>query len=297
MTTSSATATWEGGLRGGRGQFNGKSGVIQGSYSFATRFEGAKGTNPEELIAAAHASCLSMALSAGSGGRGHAAQAHHDHRVGHHRQGRRRVPRSPACGSRCGARSPGSTRRRSPRRRRRRRKAARCRRRSRATCRSSSTRGWHRSDLPHAGRRRARPERTGPADRARDDDAGDRGQPARCGCRWRTSGDRPRTSPSAAAGPTASWRWRCGPSLLDRRHAAAGPGSPAGAPSIAAVGRGAGPAAPPLVRRHSVAPDPRHPEYLRHALADAVQRPLVLRRHPLHRGSVALARAGLSACC
>jgi lipoyl-dependent peroxiredoxin len=65
MTTSSATATWEGGLRGGRGQFNGKSGVIQGSYSFTTRFEGAKGTNPEELIAAAHASCLSMALSAG----------------------------------------------------------------------------------------------------------------------------------------------------------------------------------------------------------------------------------------
>ena len=65
MTTSSATATWEGGLRGGRGQFNGKSGVFQGSYSFPTRFEGAKGTNPEELIAAAHASCLSMALSGG----------------------------------------------------------------------------------------------------------------------------------------------------------------------------------------------------------------------------------------
>ena len=63
MNTSSATAVWEGGLRNGRGQFNGKSGVIQGSYSFPTRFEGAKGTNPEELIAAAHASCLSMALS------------------------------------------------------------------------------------------------------------------------------------------------------------------------------------------------------------------------------------------
>jgi lipoyl-dependent peroxiredoxin len=70
MTTSSATATWEGGLRTGRGQFNGKSGVIQGSYSFTTRFEGAKGTNPEELIAAAHASCLSMALSAGLEGAG-----------------------------------------------------------------------------------------------------------------------------------------------------------------------------------------------------------------------------------
>jgi osmotically inducible protein OsmC len=63
MPTSSATAVWEGGLRDGRGQFNGKSGVIQGMYSFSTRFEGAQGTNPEELIAAAHASCLSMALS------------------------------------------------------------------------------------------------------------------------------------------------------------------------------------------------------------------------------------------
>jgi osmotically inducible protein OsmC len=63
MTTSSATAVWEGGLRDGRGQFNAKSGAFQGSYSFSTRFEGAKGTNPEELIAAAHASCVSMALS------------------------------------------------------------------------------------------------------------------------------------------------------------------------------------------------------------------------------------------
>jgi osmotically inducible protein OsmC len=61
--TSSATAVWEGRLRDGRGQFKGKSGVIQGAYSFATRFEGAKGTNPEELIASAHASCLGMALS------------------------------------------------------------------------------------------------------------------------------------------------------------------------------------------------------------------------------------------
>ncbi len=64
-TTSTATATWEGGFRAGRGQFKAKSGAFQGSYSVPTRFEGAKGTNPEELIAAAHASCLSMALSAG----------------------------------------------------------------------------------------------------------------------------------------------------------------------------------------------------------------------------------------
>jgi len=63
MTTSSATAVWEGRLRDGRGQFSANSGAFQGSYTFATRFEGARGTNPEELIAAAHASCLSMALS------------------------------------------------------------------------------------------------------------------------------------------------------------------------------------------------------------------------------------------
>ena len=64
-TTSTATATWEGSLRDGKGQFKAKSGAFQGSYSFSTRFKGAQGTNPEELLAAAHASCLSMALSHG----------------------------------------------------------------------------------------------------------------------------------------------------------------------------------------------------------------------------------------
>ena len=64
MRTSTSTATWEGGLRGGKGHFEAGSG-LSGDYSFATRFESAEGTNPEELIAAAHASCLSMALSAG----------------------------------------------------------------------------------------------------------------------------------------------------------------------------------------------------------------------------------------
>jgi lipoyl-dependent peroxiredoxin len=65
MTISTASATWEGGLKGGKGSFEAASGAFRGPYTFATRFEGAKGTNPEELIAAAHASCLSMALSAG----------------------------------------------------------------------------------------------------------------------------------------------------------------------------------------------------------------------------------------
>lgn len=65
MSTSTAHATWEGGLRTGKGHFAAKSGQFQASFSFPTRFEGAKGTNPEELLAAAHAGCFSMALAHG----------------------------------------------------------------------------------------------------------------------------------------------------------------------------------------------------------------------------------------
>src|SRR2546430_700750 len=67
MPTSRASAVWEGKLKDGRGSFKAGSGAFSGPYTFATRFEGAKGTNPEELIAAAHAACFSMALSAGLG--------------------------------------------------------------------------------------------------------------------------------------------------------------------------------------------------------------------------------------
>lgn len=63
-TTSKASATWEGVLRSGKGRFEAGSGAFRGDYTFATRFESAKGTNPEELLAAAHAACFSMALSA-----------------------------------------------------------------------------------------------------------------------------------------------------------------------------------------------------------------------------------------
>ena len=63
MTTSNSSAVWEGGLRAGRGRFTAGSGAFGGNYSFATRFESAKGTNPEELIAAAHAACYAMALN------------------------------------------------------------------------------------------------------------------------------------------------------------------------------------------------------------------------------------------
>jgi osmotically inducible protein OsmC len=60
----SASAHWQGGLKDGRGTITTDSGVLsQTQYSFSTRFENGVGTNPEELIAAAHAGCFSMALS------------------------------------------------------------------------------------------------------------------------------------------------------------------------------------------------------------------------------------------
>lgn len=56
-------AKWTGDLKGGKGTIKLGSGTYEGSYTFASRFENGKGTNPEELIAAAHAGCYSMALS------------------------------------------------------------------------------------------------------------------------------------------------------------------------------------------------------------------------------------------
>ena len=59
-----ASAIWKGGLKDGKGTISTDSGVLSDTqYSFGTRFEEGKGTNPEELIAAAHAGCFSMALS------------------------------------------------------------------------------------------------------------------------------------------------------------------------------------------------------------------------------------------
>jgi osmotically inducible protein OsmC len=63
-TQRKASAEWHGGLKDGKGTITTGSGVLQASqYSFGTRFEDGKGTNPEELIAAAHAGCFAMALS------------------------------------------------------------------------------------------------------------------------------------------------------------------------------------------------------------------------------------------
>jgi osmotically inducible protein OsmC len=69
-----ATAVWSGNLKSGKGSLSSDSGVLKETpYSFSTRFEGAPGTNPEELIAAAHAGCFTMALSAALQGAGFTA--------------------------------------------------------------------------------------------------------------------------------------------------------------------------------------------------------------------------------
>jgi lipoyl-dependent peroxiredoxin len=69
MPTRTASAKWEGGLKGGRGTYSGANG-LGGQYNFSSRFEEGPGSNPEELLAAAHAACYSMALSAGLEGAG-----------------------------------------------------------------------------------------------------------------------------------------------------------------------------------------------------------------------------------
>ena len=67
MITRTAEAQWNGGLKDGKGTVKLGSGAFEGQYSFSTRFENGTGTNPEELIGAAHAGCFSMAFSAGLG--------------------------------------------------------------------------------------------------------------------------------------------------------------------------------------------------------------------------------------
>ena len=67
MAIRTAKAQWEGNLQEGKGTMALGSGAYEGAYSFASRFEEGKGTNPEELLGAAHAGCFSMALAAALG--------------------------------------------------------------------------------------------------------------------------------------------------------------------------------------------------------------------------------------
>ena len=71
MPVRKANAIWEGNLFKGKGTVEVESGLFKGSYSFLTRFENEKGTNPEELLGAAHAACFSMALSSLLGEKGY----------------------------------------------------------------------------------------------------------------------------------------------------------------------------------------------------------------------------------
>jgi osmotically inducible protein OsmC len=69
MPVRKGFAVWEGSIREGKGTVRLESGLFEGPYSFSTRFENAAGTNPEELIGAAHAGCFSMALAGVLGGK------------------------------------------------------------------------------------------------------------------------------------------------------------------------------------------------------------------------------------
>ncbi len=73
MPTRKASAEWKGGLKEGQGTLKLGSGAYEGPYSFRSRFQEGTGTNPEELIGAAHAACYAMALSAGLEKAGHPA--------------------------------------------------------------------------------------------------------------------------------------------------------------------------------------------------------------------------------
>jgi len=74
MATRTGTAVWEGTLKDGRGTMKLGSGAFEGPFSFLSRFESGKGTNPEELIGAAEAGCFSMALAANLEKAGHPAK-------------------------------------------------------------------------------------------------------------------------------------------------------------------------------------------------------------------------------
>src|SRR5436189_3009730 len=75
MATRDGSADWKGDLQGGTGALRVGDGAFKGAYSFSSRFEEGEGTNPEELIAAAHAACFSMALANVMAEHGHPADS------------------------------------------------------------------------------------------------------------------------------------------------------------------------------------------------------------------------------
>jgi len=71
MLIRTGSAVWEGTLKAGKGKMKSGSGAFEGAFSFSSRFESGKGSNPEELLGAAHAGCFSMALAKGLAQSGH----------------------------------------------------------------------------------------------------------------------------------------------------------------------------------------------------------------------------------
>ena len=94
MPDRTAEARWDGSLQEGRGVMRMASGAYEGPYSFQSRFQEGDGTNPEELIAAAHAGCFSMALSADLGRAGYTRGPRRDAGDGPSPSRRRRRRRS-----------------------------------------------------------------------------------------------------------------------------------------------------------------------------------------------------------
>ena len=90
MPTRSASAKWEGGLKGGRGSFSGQTGLA-GQYNFSSRFENGEGSNPEELLAAAEAACYQHGAERCAREEWNAADVDRDQGAVHDRKGGRRV--------------------------------------------------------------------------------------------------------------------------------------------------------------------------------------------------------------
>ena len=95
MPKRKATARWDGSFTEGAGTMRMGSGAYEGAYSAQSRFEEGEGTNPEELIAAAHAACFSMALSLALGQGGPRAREHRDRGHGADREGGRGLRHQP----------------------------------------------------------------------------------------------------------------------------------------------------------------------------------------------------------
>jgi lipoyl-dependent peroxiredoxin len=79
MAVRNAEAVWDGTLKEGKGKMKLGSGAFEGAYTWSSRFENAPGTNPEELLGAAHAGCFSMSLSSNLGKAGFTPQQIHTH--------------------------------------------------------------------------------------------------------------------------------------------------------------------------------------------------------------------------